>query len=54
MSIRTQPDSHDEETSPSPETSLDRKEVLLEPGARLENLVPPRREPPMRPLPEFD
>ena len=33
---------------------LDRKEVLLEPGARIENLVPPRREPRMRPPVEFD
>lgn len=52
--MRTQPHPHGDETSPPPETSLDRKEVLLEPGARSENLVPPRREPPMRPLPKFD
>ncbi len=33
---------------------LDRKEVLLDPRARTEQLTPPRREPPMRPLPQFD
>ncbi len=33
---------------------LDRKAVLLEPGARIENLAPPRVEPPMRPLPRFE
>lgn len=33
---------------------LDRKAVLLEPGARTEQLTPPRTEPPMRPLPSFD
>lgn len=32
----------------------DRKAVLLEPGARTEQLTPPRTEPPMRPLPRFD
>lgn len=35
-------------------TPLDRKAVLLEPGARIENLAPPRVEPPMRPLPRFE
>ena len=33
---------------------LDRKEVLLDPRARTENLVPPRRTPLMRPPIEFD
>ena len=33
---------------------LDRKEALLDPRARTENLVPPRRTPLMRPPIEFD
>ncbi len=33
---------------------LDRKAVLLEPGARTEQLTPPRGSPRMRPLPRFD
>lgn len=33
---------------------LDLKEWLLAPEARTETLVPPRREPPMRPPPTFD
>ena len=33
---------------------LDRKEVLLDPRARTENLVPPRHTPLMRPPIEFD
>ena len=32
----------------------DRKAVLMEPGARTEQLTPPRTEPPMRPLPTLD
>ena len=45
-------DTTDAESDPYEGRTL--KDWLLAPEARTENLVPPRREPPMRPLPEFD
>ena len=45
-------------TLPRPDSGdarpLGREEVLLEPGARTEELFPPRVVPPMGPPPDFD
>lgn len=47
-------DDHEAESEEDPHAGRTIKDWLLAPEARTENLTPPRREPPMRPLPRFD